>query len=99
MEGRDIGSHVLPNADFKFFCTADEKVRAKRRFEQQKALGNDVTFANVLKELQARDYADTHREHGALMQLPESIVIDTTNSGLEQSVDLCFSYIKKGLDK
>ena len=99
MEGRDIGSHVLPNADFKFFCTADEKVRAKRRFEQQKALGNDVTFAKVLKELQARDYADTHRDHGALVQLPESIVIDTTNSGLEQSVDLCFSYIKKGLDK
>lgn len=99
MEGRDIGSHVLPNADFKFFCTADEGVRAKRRFEQQKALGNDVTFANVLKELQARDYADTHREHGALKQLPESIVVDTTNSGLEQSVDYCFSFIKNELSK
>lgn len=95
MEGRDIGSFVLPNADFKFFCTADENVRATRRYEQQKMLGNDVKFEDILKELQQRDYADTHRDHGAIVQLPESIVIDTTNQTLEESVDFCLKEMKK----
>ena len=95
MEGRDIGSHVLPDADYKFFCNADEKVRAKRRFEQQKALGNDVTFADVLKEVRARDYADVNREHGALKMVEDSILIDTTNQSLEQSVAFCLSKMKK----
>lgn len=95
MEGRDIGSHVLPNADFKFFCTADENVRAKRRFEQQKNMGNDVNFKDVLNELKARDYADVHREHGALKTTEESIIIDTTNQSLEQSVDYCINEMEK----
>lgn len=95
MEGRDIGSHVLPNADYKFFCTADEMVRAQRRYEQQKAMGNDVKFDEVLKELQERDYKDVHREHGALVILPDSIVIDTTNMSLEESVAFCLKYIKR----
>ena len=94
MEGRDIGSHVLPHADFKFFCNADEKVRAKRRFEQQKALGNDVKFADVLKEVRARDYADVHREHGALKMVEDSILVDTTNHSLEQSVAFCLDIIR-----
>ncbi len=93
MEGRDIGSFVLPNADFKFLCTADEKVRAQRRFEQQKALGNDVSFESVLKELQERDHADIHREHGAIKQMPDSIILDTTNQTLEQSVEFCLKVI------
>lgn len=95
MEGRDIGSFVLPNADFKFFCLADEKVRAKRRFEQQKALGNEVDFDSVLKELKERDYKDVHREHGAVKILPTSIIIDTTHQSLEQSVEFCLNIIKK----
>ncbi len=96
MEGRDIGSHVLPNADYKFFCTADEKVRAKRRFEQQRAMGNEVDFETVLKELQERDYKDVNRDHGALKILPESIVIDTTNMSLEESVEYCLNAMKVG---
>lgn len=97
MEGRDIGSHVLPNADFKFFCTADEKVRAQRRFEQQKMAGNNVNFENVLSELRVRDHADTHRDHGAITIMPDSIILDTTNQTLEQSVDFCINeMIKKG---
>lgn len=94
MEGRDIGSFVLPKADFKFFCTADEKVRALRRFEQQKALGNEVSFENVLKELRERDFKDKNREHGAIKILPTSIVVDTTNQGLEESVAFCLNIIK-----
>ena len=95
MEGRDIGSFVLQDADFKFFCTADENIRAKRRFEQQKAVGNDVKFSQVLKELKERDYADIHRDHGALTKVEDSIIVDTTNQSLEQSVKFCLKYIKK----
>lgn len=95
MEGRDIGSFVLPNADFKFFCTADEKVRAKRRYEQQLAMGNEVQFADVLQELRDRDFHDINREHGAIRILPDSIVIDTTNQSLEQSVEFCLNEMRK----
>ena len=95
MEGREIGSFVLPNADFKIFCTADENVRAKRRFEQQLALGNQVEFVDILNELRERDYKDTHREHGAITVMPDSIIVDTTHQSLEQSVDFCLKEIKK----
>ncbi len=95
MEGRDIGSFVLPYADLKFFTTADESVRAKRRYEQQKAMGNDVDFAQVLKELQKRDYSDTHRDHGELKTVKDSIIVDTTNQNLEQSVEFCLNKIKE----
>ena len=99
MEGRDIGSFVLPNADVKFFCTADESVRARRRFEQQQNMENDVTYDEILKELRERDYADTHREHGAIKTMPDSIIIDTTNQTLEESVRFCIKEIKKkGID-
>jgi cytidylate kinase len=95
MEGRDIGSFVLPDAQFKFFCTADENVRAKRRYEQQRAMGNEVKFEDVLKELQERDFKDVHRDHGALKILEDSIIVDTTKSSLEQSVKFCLKHIKK----
>ncbi|MBR1890759.1 MAG: (d)CMP kinase [Clostridia bacterium] len=95
MEGRDIGSHVLPNADFKFFCNADENVRAKRRYEQQKAMGNDVSYAEVLREVRERDYADVHREHGALKMVEDSILVDTTNQSLQQSVAFCLNKIRE----
>ena len=95
MEGRDIGSVVLPHADFKFFTTADENVRAKRRYEQQKAMGNDVKFSSILKELQQRDFSDTHRDHGELKMVKDSIVVDTTNQSLEESVEFCLSKIRE----
>lgn len=97
MEGRDIGSHVLPDADFKFFVTASDEVRAQRRFDQQKALGNVVDFDEVLKELKERDYRDTHREHGAITIMPDSIVVDTSNQTVDQSVEFCLNRIKSNL--
>lgn len=99
MEGRDIGSFVLPDAEFKFFCTADENVRAKRRFEQQRAMGNDVEFEDVLRELQERDFKDIHRDHGALKILKDSIIVDTTKSSLDQSVKFCLKHIRKKYPK
>lgn len=96
MEGRDIGSEVLPNADFKFFITADENVRAERRYEQQKMQGNlDVSFDKILEDLRDRDYKDIHREHGAIKQMPDAYVIDTSFQTVSESVDQCLEIMKK----
>ena len=95
MEGRDIGSEVLPDADFKFFITADEEVRARRRYSQQIARGEDVSFEKVLEELRDRDYKDIHREHGAIKKMPDAVVVDTTNQTLEESVEFCLDVINK----
>lgn len=96
MEGRDIGSEVLPNADYKFFVTADEQVRAQRRFEQQKMLGNyDISLEKILDDLRDRDYKDTHREHGAIKKMPDAYVIDTSNQTIEQSVEQCLKIMNR----
>ncbi len=98
MEGRDIGSEVLPNADFKFFVTADENVRATRRFEQQQMMGNtDITFEKVLEDLRDRDYKDIHREHGAIKKMPDAYVIDTSNQTVSESVDKCIEIMNSVL--
>ena len=96
MEGRDIGSEVLPNADYKFFVTADEQVRAQRRFEQQKMLGNyDISLEKILDDLRDRDYKDTHRDHGAIKKMPDAYVIDTSNQTIEQSVEQCLKIMNR----
>lgn len=99
MEGRDIGSEVLPDADFKFFTTADESVRADRRYHQYLERGEDVTYEKVLAELKDRDYKDIHREHGAIKLMPDAHLIDTTNQTLDESVEECLNIIlaKKNL--
>lgn len=95
MEGRDIGSEVLPDADFKFFTTADETVRAKRRYQQFLERGEDITYEKVLEELRDRDYKDIHREHGAIKMMPDAHLIDTTNQTLDESVNECIDVILK----
>lgn len=95
IEGRDITSHVLPNADYKFFITASEKVRATRRLEDFRKGGEKVTFKQVLQDLKERDYRDSHRDVCPLVRTPDSIYITTTNLTLEQAVDKIISYIKK----
>lgn len=95
MEGRDIGSEVLPDADFKFFTTADETVRAKRRYQQFLERGEDITYEKVLEELRDRDYKDIHREHGAIKMMPDAYLIDTTNQTLDESVNECIDVILK----
>lgn len=93
MEGRDIGSEVLPNADYKFFITAPVEVRAERRFKQQK--GKDATFEQVLQDLKDRDYADENREISPLKIVKDSIIINTAEKSQEESIEECMSYIKK----
>ena len=99
MEGRDIGSEVLPDADFKFFTTDDESVRAKRRYLQFLERGEDITYERVLEELRDRDYKDTHREHGAVKMMPDAYLLDTTNQTLDESVNECLEIMSKKLKK
>ncbi len=95
MEGRDIGSEVIPDADFKFFTTAEESVRAERRYQQFLERGEDITYEKVLEELRDRDYKDIHREHGAIKMMPDAYLIDTTNQTLDESVNECIDVILK----
>lgn len=95
IEGRDITSHVLPNADYKFFVTASEKVRAKRRLQDFVNAGEKVTFAQVLADLKDRDYRDSHRDICPLVRTPDSVYITTTNLTLDEAVEKVLSYINK----
>lgn len=94
MDGRDIGTVVLPNADVKIFLTASPEIRAKRRFDELKAKGSDTTFEDVLRDLNERDYADTHRETAPLKQADDAVLADTSELDFEQSVELVCGIIK-----
>ncbi len=79
MDGRDIGTVVFPDAELKIFMTASSKTRAERRFEELKEKGQDVTFEDVLKNVEERDYIDTHRDDSPLMKANDAIEIDNSN--------------------
>ena len=94
MDGRDIGTVVLPNADVKIFLTAKPEIRAKRRFDELIAKGKDVRFDDVLRELNERDYADMHRETAPLKQAEDAVLADTSELDFEQSVELVCGIIR-----
>ena len=94
MEGRDIGTVVLPNADFKFFVTATEQVRARRRYDQLKNKKDAPTFEQILEDLRQRDYNDEHRKIAPLKPAKDSIILDTSNMTLDQTVEHCYQIIK-----
>ena len=83
MDGRDIGTVVLPKADVKIFLTASPEVRAKRRTEELLAKGQTAVYETVLKEIQQRDYQDTHREIAPLKMARDSIKLDTSDLDIE----------------
>ena len=95
LDGRDIGSAVLPNADFKFFVTADSKVRAQRRYEELLAKGEVVEFEKLHKEIVARDKQDSEREFSPLVCAEDAIVIDTSTKTIEEVVAIIKSKIQK----
>lgn len=86
MDGRDIGSVVLPKATVKIFLTASPEVRAKRRYQELLEKGQKASYAQVLKDVQQRDYQDTHRDIAPLKMCRDSVKVDTSEMGLEQSV-------------
>jgi cytidylate kinase len=86
MDGRDIGSVVLPKADVKIFLTAAAEVRAKRRTEELLAKGQKANYEQILKEIQQRDYQDTHREVAPLKMCRDSIKLDTSDMDIDQVI-------------
>ena len=95
IEGRDIGTKIIPNAKYKFFITASVEARAERRFKQLKEMGKNVTYDEILQGLKERDDKDINRKHSPLVMAKDSILIDTSNLTFEQVVDLVLSHISK----
>lgn len=86
MDGRDIGTVVLPKATVKIFLTASAEIRAKRRCDELLAKGQKAKYETVLKEIQQRDYQDTHREIAPLKMARDSIKVDTSEMDIQQAV-------------
>ena len=86
MDGRDIGSVVLPKATVKIFLTASPEVRARRRYNELVEKGQKANYEQVLKEVQQRDYQDTHREIAPLKMCRDSVKVDTSEMTLEASI-------------
>lgn len=97
MDGRDIGTVVLPNAQVKIFLTASPEARAKRRFLELQEKGATDTYEAVLADLKQRDYNDSHRAVAPLKPAADSVLVDTTALTLEQSVEKVIQVIKEKL--
>ncbi len=97
MDGRDIGTVVLPDAKVKIFLTADDEERAMRRYKELKEKGSDVTFQEVLDDLRVRDYNDSHREIAPLKPAEDSVIINTTGYTLEESIDMIVKTVEEKL--
>ncbi len=87
MDGRDIGTVVLPNAQVKIFLTADPEERAMRRYKELMEKGSNVTYEEVLEDLKVRDYNDSHREIAPLKPAEDSVIVNTTGMTLEESIN------------
>ena len=94
LDGRDIGTVVFPNADVKFFVTASVKIRAKRRFDELIAKGDDVTLEEVMANIEKRDYIDQNREMSPLKQADDAIVIDNSFNTRSEQLKIAIDIIK-----
>lgn len=97
MDGRDIGTVVLPDAEIKIYLTASAQARAKRRFDELTEKGQSVDYDVILKEIQERDYQDMHREIAPLKKAEDAVLVDTTELGLRESIDYMVKVIKERL--
>ena len=95
MDGRDIGTVVLPNAGIKIFLTATDEERALRRYTELKEKGMDVTLYDVFKDIQYRDHNDSSRKTAPLKIADDAVVVDTTGKSLEDSFDIICEIIKE----
>ena len=86
MDGRDIGTAVFPNADLKIFMTADAEIRAQRRVLQMERAGQHPSFEEVLKNVQERDYIDSHRAMNPLRQAEDAVVLDNSHMTVEEQM-------------
>lgn len=97
MDGRDIGTTVFPQAELKIFVTASASVRAQRRFDELKAKGQDVNYDDILKNVQERDYIDSHREVSPLRQAEDAVVLDNSNMTIPEQDEYLINLVTKCL--
>ncbi len=93
MDGRDIGTVVLPDAALKFFMTADPEVRAQRRYQELLNHGVEVSFEEVSENVKSRDYLDSHRDADPLRQAKDAIILDNTNLSIDEQFDFVMGKI------
>lgn len=98
MDGRDIGTNVLKNAEIKIFLTASVEERANRRFIEMQNKGINITFEEICDDIRKRDTIDSTREVNPLRQAEDAILVDTTGKSIEQVVEEITSIIKKGVN-
>jgi cytidylate kinase len=98
MDGRDIGTVVLPDAELKIYLTASAEARAERRLKELLAKGVETSFEDVLRDIEYRDYQDTHRETAPLRQAEDAVLLDTSEIGLEESCELLYRTIREKLN-
>lgn len=97
MDGRDIGTVVFPNAELKLFMTASPEVRARRRFDELTAKGDNVSYAEVLKNVQDRDHIDTHRKDSPLVKADDAIEIDNSYLTINEQFDKVLALVQNAL--
>ena len=97
MEGRDIGTAVIPDAEVKIFMTADPDVRAKRRYDQLIEQGKEADLEKIAKEIRERDYQDSHRALNPLKQADDAVFLDSTNMTIEENIDAVADIIKAAM--
>jgi cytidylate kinase len=99
MDGRDIGTVVFPNAELKIFVTADPKVRTQRRLDELKEKGQNTTFAEVLANLEKRDYIDTTRADSPLKKAEDAIELDNSNMSRNDQFDRVNDWVKQRIQQ
>lgn len=99
MDGRDIGTVVFPDAELKFFMTASPETRASRRYKELLDKGEKVTYKEVLKNVQDRDYLDTHREFSPLLKADDAIEFDNGDMGLNEQFERIHNHALRVIEK
>lgn len=98
MDGRDIGTVVFPDAELKIFMTASATTRAQRRFDELTGKGDDVSFEEVLHNVEERDYIDTHRDNSPLVRAEDAIEIDNSYLSREEQFDVVLGLVNEIID-
>ncbi|MCG2459566.1 (d)CMP kinase [Flavobacteriaceae bacterium F89] len=99
MDGRDIGTVVFPDAELKIFMTASPETRAFRRYKELLGKGEKVSYSEVLKNVQERDYLDSHREFSPLRRAADAIKFDNSDMGLEEQFERIYNYALRVIEK
>ncbi len=95
MDGRDIGTTVFPNAELKIFVTATPEIRARRRYDELKAKGQEASFDEILENVKQRDYIDQHRDVSPLRKADDALLLDNTNLTIAQQKEWLFDQFNK----